>query len=444
MKSRSRQWPQRGTRSARGNQMKVQFFQIADRRINSSLLRFLSLFAAMLLPPSAMGQEVSAYRVGKIITMNEKDEVINNAVLIVRDGKVAQIGKASQVEIPEGAEVIEMPSCWLVPGFVELHNHSAGASTDLHDYVYLTNPDLRTLESVNPGTENFKLARAGGVTSALLISGSGTNMSGLGTVIKFAEGQMDDVVLKFPGSIKIAQAGNPERYWFRVGRSFMNYNLRQTLQAARDYHQEWLDFESGKTKQQPLFDPIYDPFRGLFRGEFIASMHTQQYQVVMMTLMLVKGQFGIRTVLDHSTFDGYKNATLVIEGQDVITINGPRQLYFDGTQRRIFGNAHRWWQGGIPKLGINTDSPVIPQEELSYQAAMACYYGWKTYEAIRGLTRIGAEALLLEDRIGSLRPGMDADFAIWSGDPIDPRSTCWIAVIDGQVVRDARGELRRF
>jgi len=417
----------------------------AGTRIGSLVTSLcLCVVVVSLLAQAAAAQDVSAYRVGKVITMNEKDEVINNAVLIVRDGKVAQIGKASQVTIPEGAAVIEMLTCWLVPGFVELHNHSAGASTDLHDYVYLTNPDLRTLESVNPGTENFKLARAGGVTTALLISGSGTNMSGLGTAIKFADGQMDDVVLKFPASIKIAQAGNPERYWFRVGRSFMNYNLRQTLQAARDYHQKWLDFESGKVKEQPLFDPIYDPFRGLFRGEFIASMHTQQYQVVMMTLMLVKGQFGIKTVLDHSTFDGYKNATLVIEGQDVITINGPRQLYFDGTQRRIFGNAHRWWQGGIPKLGINTDSPVIPQEELSYQAAMACYYGWKTYEAIRGLTRIGAEALLLEDRIGSLSPGMDADFCIWSGDPIDPRSTCWIAVIDGKVARDARNELRRF
>ena len=417
----------------------------AGTRIGSLVTSLcLCVVVVSLLAQAAAAQDVSAYRVGKVITMNEKDEVINNAVLIVRDGKVAQIGKASQVTIPEGAAVIEMLTCWLVPGFVELHNHSAGASTDLHDYVYLTNPDLRTLESVNPGTENFKLARAGGVTTALLISGSGTNMSGLGTAIKFADGQMDDVVLKFPASIKIAQAGNPERYWFRVGRSFMNYNLRQTLQAARDYHQKWLDFESGKVKEQPLFDPIYDPFRGLFRGEFIASMHTQQYQVVMMTLMLVKGQFGIKTVLDHSTFDGYKNATLVIEGQDVITINGPRQLYFDGTQRRTFGNAHRWWQGGIPKLGINTDSPVIPQEELSYQAAMACYYGWKTYEAIRGLTRIGAEALLLEDRIGSLSPGMDADFCIWSGDPIDPRSTCWIAVIDGKVARDARNELRRF
>ncbi len=387
---------------------------------------------------------VTAYRVGKVITMDDGDDVINNAVLLVKDGKVQQVGKASQVTIPDGAEIIEMPQCWLVPGFVELHCHEAGASTDLHDYVYLTNPDLRTLESVNPGTENFKSARAGGVTTALLISGSGTNMSGLGTAVKFGDGLVEDLVIKFPASIKIAQAGNPERYWFRVGRSFMNYNLRQTLQEAKDYHDAMTAYESGQLKEKPLFSPTYDAFRDLFRRKFMASVHTQQYQVVMMTLMMVHNQFGIRTVLDHSTFDGYKTAPLVIEGQDVITINGPRQLYFDGTQRKIFGNAARWWQAGIPKLGINTDSPVIPQEELSYQAAMACYYGWGTYEAIRGLTRIGAEALALEDRVGSLKPGMDADFAIWSGDPIDPRSVCWMTVIDGKIVRDVRNEMRRF
>ncbi len=404
----------------------------------------LSLLAAMPFAIPAQAQEISAYRVGKVITMDDRDSVINSAVVLVKDGKIQQVGKASQVNVPDGVQVIEMPQCWLVPGFVELHCHEAGASTDLHDYVYLTNPDLRTLESVNPGTENFKLARAGGVTTALLISGSGTNMSGLGTAVKFGDGLVEDLVVKFPASIKIAQAGNPERYWFRVGRSFMNYNLRQTLQEAKDYDQAWDDFEAGKTEEQPLFSPTFDAFRDLFSGKFIASMHTQQYQVVMMTLMLVHKQFGIKTVLDHSTFDGYKTAPLVIEGQDVITINGPRQLYFDGTQRKIFGNAARWWQGGIPKLGINTDSPVIPQEELSYQAAMACYYGWTTYEAIRGLTRIGAEALQLEDRVGSLKPGMDADFAIWSGDPIDPRSVCWMTVIDGKIVRDAREGMRRF
>lgn len=389
-------------------------------------------------------QDVSAYRVGKIITMDDSDTVINNAVLIVRDGKIVQVGKAKDVEIPEGATVVEMPDAWLVPGIVELHNHTGGSSMDLHDYVYLTNPDLRTIESVDTKTKDFERARAGGVTTALLISGSGTNMSGLGTAIKFVDGEVDDAVLKFPASIKIAQAGNPERYWFGVGRSFMNYNLRQTLQAARDYHDAWTAYEDGESSDRPWFSPTYDAFRDLFRGEFIASVHTQAYQVVMMTLMMVDKEFEIKTVLDHSTFDGYKTALLVKEAEDVITMNGPRQFYFDGTQRAVFGNASRWYIGGVPKLGINTDAPVIPQEELTYQAAMACWYGLPRYPALKGLTRIGAEALLLEDRIGSLQKGMDADFAIWSGDPIDPRSVCWITVINGDVVRDVRGKMKRF
>lgn len=400
--------------------------------------------AIALAQDDAASHAVTAYRVGKIITMNDRDDVFNNAVILVQDGKIKEVGTASQVKIPDGVDAIEMPECWLVPGLVELHCHEAGASTDLHDYVYLTNPDLRTIESVNPGTENFKSARAGGVTTALLISGSGTNMSGLGTAVKFGDGLIEDMIVKFPASIKIAQAGNPERYWFRVGRSFMNYNLRQTLQAAEDYHNAMTAFETGKTKVKPPFSPTFDAFRDLFRQKFIASIHTQQYQVVMMTLMLVHNQFGIRTVLDHSTFDGYKTAPLVLEDGDVITINGPRQLYFDGTQRKVFGNAHRWWQNGITELGINTDSPVIPQEELSYQAAMACYYGWRPYLALKGLTRVGAEALMVDDRVGSLKPGMDADFAIWSGDPLDPRSVCWITVIDGKVLRDVRHEMRRF
>jgi imidazolonepropionase-like amidohydrolase len=315
---------------------------------------------------------------------------------------------------------------------------------DLHDYVFLTNPDLRTLESVQTKTEEFDRARAGGVTTALLISGSGTNMSGLGTAIKFVDGEVKDAVLKFPASIKIAQAGNPERYWFGVGRSFMNYNLRNTLKEAKAYDDSWKAFESGATQDKPWFSPTYDAFRQLFNEKFIASVHTQAYQVVMSTITMVDGEYGVKTVLDHSTFDGYKTAPLVNEAGDIITINGPRQFYYDGTQRRIFGNASRWFIGGVPKLGINTDSPVIPQEELTYQAAMACWYGLPRYAALKGLTRVGAEALMLDDRIGSLQKGKDADFAIWSGDPVDPRSVCWITVINGKIERDVRDKMKRF
>jgi imidazolonepropionase-like amidohydrolase len=133
----------------------------------------------------------------------------------------------------------------------------------------------------------------------------------------------------------------------------------------------------------------------------------------------------------------------VVQQPDVHATVGPRQLYFDTQQRRIMGIAARWWQGGMRQLGVNTDAGVLPQEEVGYQAAMACYFGWEPYAALRGLTYAAAESLMLEDRIGSIEPGKDADLGLWTGDPVDPRSSCEMTVINGRVEYDAR-EKRRF
>ena len=405
-----------------------------------------TLFLVLLLglvPLLGMTDPVSAadslvFRVGKVVTMDQEDRVINNAVVVVEDGKIAVIGRARDIEIPAGVTVVERPELWLVPGLVECHNHTGGGSSDLHDYIYLTNPGLRTLESIIPDNPEMERARAGGVTTILTIPGSGNNMSGFGTILKTAGGSsVEDAVLKSPGSLKIAQAGNPERYFYGVGRSFMNFNTRQTLRKARDYHLARTAWEQGELKEEPPKDLHWEEFRPLFRRETVASIHTQIYQVLMTTVKMVAGEFGIRTVLDHSTFDAWKVAPLVLEDETIYTINGPRQIHYDRTQRRIMGNAARWWQGGVRKLGINTDAPVVPQEELFYQATMACYYGWTPYEALKGVTRIPAEALMMDHRLGSIRVGLDADFCLWTGDPIDPRSSCEMAVIDGKITYDA-------
>lgn len=403
------------------------------------------VFTFGVIVSAALGQEATAYRVGKVLTMDADDRVVNNAVVIVKDGKIERVGRAREVAIPEGARVVEMPSAWLVPGFIEAHNHTAAASPDLHDYVYLTNPGLRTLDSFIPEQPATHRALSGGVTTALLISGSGTNMSGFGTVVKFKGTTVEDSVVKFPGSIKIAQAGNPERYWYGVGRSMQNYNTRQTLEKALAYHRAWEAFEKGDGPK-PRFDPTFDDFRGLFRREFVASVHTQQFQLVLMTIDMLSRRLGIRVTIDHGTFDGWKVTRVLLDQPDkeIYTMNGPRQLHFDRTQRKIHGNAARWWQSGQHKLGVNTDSPVVPQEELPYQAAIACWHGWLPYEATKGITRIAAESLMINDRLGSIEAGKDATFCLWDGDPIDPRSTCLMAVIDGMTVRDVAKDGRRF
>ncbi len=95
-----------------------------------------------------------ALRVGKVITMDDQNRVLNNAVVLVAHGKIEQVGVARDVPIPAGYRLIEKPDLWLVPGLIDPHNHSAGAMPDLHDYVYLTNPGLRTVEALEPESEN--------------------------------------------------------------------------------------------------------------------------------------------------------------------------------------------------------------------------------------------------------------------------------------------------
>ncbi len=325
-----------------------------------------------------------ALRVGKVVTMDAQDRVINNAVVLVSEGKIQQVGQFGEIAVPPGYQLIERPDCWLVPGLIDPHNHSAGAMSDLHDYVYLTNPGLRTVEALEPESENNQRAVAGGVTTVLMLPGSGNNMSGYGTLTKLGGRSVDEMLIRMIGCLKLSQAGNPERYWYGVSRTFMYYNLRQTLEKALAYHRAWEQFEQGETQEEPEFDLFWHDFRDVFRRDMIALVHTQQYQVVMSTLDMLSDKLNIRVVLGHSTFDGYKTAPLVVR-QGVYTSNGPRQIHFDRHQRKIMGNAARWWQGGVRKLGVNTDAGVLPQEEVTYQAAMACYFGWKPYRGPAGL-----------------------------------------------------------
>ncbi|XHC26720.1 amidohydrolase family protein [Phycisphaerales bacterium ac7] len=383
---------------------------------------------------------------GKVTTMDGDDRVINNAVVVVEDGKIVEVRKAKGYKEPKDAEVIDARDSWLVPGIVELHNHTAGALRDLNDSVYLTNPGLRTLEIVAPETEEVRRAQVGGVTAAMLIPGSGTNMSGFGTLVKMGGSSVDEVVMRAPGSIKIAQAGNPEGYWFGVGRSFMNYNTRQTLEEAKAYHEAWVAYENGESEEKPEYSIVFDDFRGLFAREYPATVHTQAYQLVMTTIDMLANKLGIRVVLDHSTIGAFRTAQLVAEAgeENVITMVGPRALYFDRMDRRIFGEVARWHLGGVNRLGINTDAPVVPQEELTNQAALAVWLGWEPYKALRGLTIVGAEAAMAEDQIGSIEAGKDADFGIWTGNPVDPTSWVKMTIVNGEVVYDAERDGRRF
>lgn len=403
--------------------------------------------------PGARGSRTAlVLRAGKVVTCDANDRVIDGAVIVVQDGAIAAVGTDGEVALPEGALVVDVRDRWVVPGFVDCHDHIAGSLGDLNDGVFLTNPGLRSLDTVAPENENLRDARAGGVTAVLLIPGSGNNMSGFGTATRTWGRTVDDMLIRFPGSLKIAQAGNPERYWFGVGRSYMNWNLGQTLRKARAYHERWSAWEKERDAAKvagrepppaPAKDIVWEDFRGLFAQVYPTSVHTQIYQVVNKTIVQLHDEFQLKVMLDHATFDGYKNADLVKARPNISTICGPRSYHFDRTERRIIGIAERWRASGLKEVGINTDAPVVPQEELSLQAALNARLGLDRYEALRALTIVPARALQVDERMGSIEVGKEANLGVWTGDPIDPRRRCTLLFVRGERAYDAKKE-RRF
>ena len=158
--------------------------------------------------------------------------VVDAGVVLVKDGKIEAVGPRRDITVPEGYEELDLGRQWLMPGMIDLHCHVAGSIMDLNDMVYLTNPGLRSSPTVTPRNRAVDRGIAGGVTAVLLIPGSGTNMGGQGILLRTGFDTYEENLLRNPGSLKLAQAGNPERWVTRPQRSFMNWNTRNTFRRG--------------------------------------------------------------------------------------------------------------------------------------------------------------------------------------------------------------------
>lgn len=274
-------------------------------------------------------------------------------------------------------------------------------------------------------------------------------MGGQGVLMRTGLDGYEENLLRDPGSLKLAQAGNPERRapWF-PRRSFMNYNTRNTFRRGVAYARSWEEFEAGKTSERPEKDLQFEIFRSLTSEETQISTHTQIYQVVLMTITMVREEFGLPVYIDHGTFDGFR-AGEKAEENGVAAILGPRAIQVSGfidLDGRIQGVAAGYQERGVSRIGFNTDAPVIPQQELIVQAAMGVHYGFDDSEgdAVRGLTIVPATTAGLGDRLGSIEVGKDADLIICTGYPVDPRTAVEMVFQRGFKVYDTKEEQRRW
>ena len=418
-------------------------------------------FTSMDAPPSAgePGGPGLALRASKVLTAaREGPPAMDSALLLMREGKIEALGRADEIEVPDDYVQVDLGSAWIAPGLIDLHNHIGSGNSlfinDINDTVYLTNPGLRASAGVVAGNRLLQRAVAGGVTSALYIPGSGSNMGGAGVLIRLGMPTYEEALLRDPGSLKLAQAGNPERWTIRPGRSFMNWNTRNTFRRGLAYARRWQSYEQ-EGGARPEVDLQFEIFRDLLTRRTQVSTHTQIYQVVLMTITMVRMEFGLDVYIDHGSFDGYRTGELVAK-TGVPAILGPRTIATTtrggDTDGRIQGMAAGYQERGVEQIGFNTDCIdegrfiTPPQEELSLQAALAVRYGFddSNAQALKGLTLYPAEAAGLDDRLGTLEAGKDADLVVMTGNPIDPRHWVRRVYSAGRLVYDAQRDGRRW
>lgn len=387
----------------------------------------------------ASGGAGLALRARKALTVAaDGPAVIDHAVVLMRDGRIESIGPAAELAIPEGYLVEDLGASWIMPGMIDLHSH-VGGTGDINDMVLQTNEGLRVSNAVVPQNANLQRLVSAGVTTVLFIPGSGTNIGGQGILIKTGLERFEDMRLRDPGSLKIAQGDNPTRFAYGMGRAMMTFHVRSAVAKG-------LAHARAAAEGRPLSDERgsagiqYEVFEDLLAKRTQVSTHTQVYHLVLTSITLLKGEFDLDVYIDHGEWGAFRLAELAQE-MGVAAICGPRIADTPGNPRAdtdgaIVSVPGEYQKRGLELVGFNTDAPVVPGEELPVQAAMGVRYGMENsaLEHVRGLTIVPAIVAGIDERVGSLEAGKDADLVVLGGDPADPRSGIERVYIEGREV----------
>ncbi len=362
---------------------------------------------------------------------------LEDGVVVLRDGRVESVGTRDQVAVPGDAEVVDAGGGWLLPGLVDAHVHlgvwEEGEGWAGQDTNEMTDPVMaaaRAVDAINPREQGFDDALMGGVTTVNVNPGSGNPIGGQGVALKTYGRYVDEMVLRNPTGVKSALGENPKRVYgeqkktpsTRLGVALV---LRRAFAAARSYQAR-----VGAAEGKPVdADLVSETLVRVLDREIPWRQHCHRADDIATALRLAD-EFGYRLVLDHGT-ESYLLADLLAEKQ-VPVLYGP--LIVSRSKVEVRERSLRA-PGILDRAGVEvsiiTDHPVVPIEYLITQVALAVREGMDRDAALRAVTLNPARVLGVEDRVGSITPGKDADVVLWSGDPLALSSRVLRTFVDG-------------
>jgi len=368
-------------------------------------------------------------------------EPIDGATILIEDGKIAAVGLG--LDIPTDANVIDAAGSWVLPGFIEAHGHvgvheegEGWAGADSNELTEPVTAHVRALDAVNPADLGFRDAVSGGVLAVNVNPGSGNPIGGQTAALKCWGRTVDEMLLRAPAGMKSALGENPKRIYgerkqapsTRLGTAAV---IRGALVDAANYLAR-IDAERGKSEadRKPVDRDLKLEALGMvLRREIPWRQHCHRADDIATALRLAD-EFGYNLVIDHGT-EAHLLAD-ILAAKNIPVVIGP--LFTSRSKvelrNRSLDNPGKLADAGVT-IAITTDHPVVPINFLAHQAALSVKHGLDRETALRALTINPASILRVDDRLGSIEPGKDADLVVWSGDPLDVLSRVERALISG-------------
>ena len=376
----------------------------------------------------------------RLLTMTENGSFVGD--IRIDGGKIAEIAQNADTT---GCDVFDAEGMYAMPGIIDAHSHIGmwedGMGREGSDGNEATNPvtpEMRSIDGINPFDRCFKEAVACGVTTAVTGPGSANVVGGTFVAMKLYGRSMDEMILKFPVAMKAAFGENPKRVYgdkaTPATRMAIAAILRKALAGALDYAKKIENAKDDPSKM-PERDLGKEALLPVIRRELPLKIHCHRADDILTAIRIAK-EFNVRFTLDHCT-EGYLIPDLLketIEETGAGIIIGP--LLTDRSKIELrnvsFSAPKALYDAGID-FAMMTDHPVIPEQYLPVCAALAVREGLPEDAALRSITINAARITGIDDRVGSLEVGKDADIAVFSGHPLDFRSRCVLCTVDGQV-----------
>jgi imidazolonepropionase-like amidohydrolase len=380
----------------------------------------------------------------EIHTVAQKEPIQGG--ILVADGKIADIG---DITIPDDADVIDAAGARVYPGFIDSHTHlgvsEEGLGWEGRDYNEMTEPvtaHLRALDAINPEEDGFREAVEAGITTVMSTPGSANILGGSTVVLKTGGGLLHQRVLRENAGIKAALGENPKRIYssqkkMPSTRMASAALLREALVAAGNYMDK-IERAGGDSEKLPPRDLKLEALIPVLKKEIPIRMHAHRADDIATALRIAR-EFDIDLTLEHAS-EAHLIADKVAATGFPATV-GP-SLGNPGkveTQNKTLETVKVLSEAGMT-VALTTDHPVLSIYELLHAAAAVVREtGMDDYDVLRCITINAAKILGVEDRVGSIEKGKDADLVIVDGHPFDYLSQVLYTIIDGQVVYPKEG-----